>query len=86
MKLTELLNQRMHTNREPDFSHMPTETVSEYLELRMKESLTAEETRRLAEIEGDIRYKPGSREPHVPQAPWGPNETAEEYVRRIIAG
>lgn len=86
MKLTELLALRSKDNRMADFSHMPAETIKEFIHLKMKKSLTDEEVQRLTEIEGDIRYKPGSREQHVPQAPRGSGESAEEYVKRILAG
>lgn len=81
MKLTELLALRTKDNRVADFSHMPTETIKDFIHLKMKKSLTGDEVQRLTEIHGDIRYKTVGRVLHVSQAPQGYDESAKEHVK-----
>lgn len=84
MKLTDLLSQRNHAGREPDFSHMPKQTVEDYIALKLKKRNTEKDAQRIAEIEAIIRYKPSSRKQKRTHAPRGSHESAEAYLRRVL--
>ena len=63
---------------------MPPEKVEAFIRLTMKESLTAEESRELSEIEENIRYKPSTREPVEPQPSRGEHESVMDYLKRML--
>lgn len=85
MKLKDLLADRPEKHRKPDFSHMPLEVVSEFIELKMKDKLTANEQERLQEIEADIRYIPNTDSPEEPLRPRYERESYKDYIEEYLS-
>ncbi|MEX2632620.1 MAG: hypothetical protein WD267_01195 [Balneolales bacterium] len=86
-RIIDILNNAEQSNRIIVFAGLPLEKLQEYTTLKMKDTMSNKDKKRIEEIELNLPKKLSEPEPKENRPPsWNPQqESAESFVKRYIA-